>query len=33
VGIAYWLEGSGLQNRTCGLFNLKSRCDNSAVNL
>jgi len=30
--IAYWLEGCGLQNHTCGLFGLKPRCDNSAVN-
>jgi len=30
--IAYWLEGCGLQNRNCGLFSLKPRCDNSAVN-
>ena len=30
--IAYSLEGCGLQNLTCGLFSLKPRCDNSAVN-
>ena len=30
--IAYCLEECGLQNRTCGLFSLKPRCDNSAVN-
>jgi len=30
--IAYWLEGCGLQNRTCDLFSLKPRCDNSALN-
>jgi len=30
--IAYWLKGCGLQNRTCDLFSLKPRCDNSAVN-
>ena len=30
--IAYWLEGCGLQNHTCGLFSLKSSCNNCAVN-
>ena len=29
--IAYWLEGCGLQNHTCGLFSLKPGCDNSAI--
>jgi len=27
------LEGCGLRNRICGLFSLKPRCDNSAVNV
>ena len=30
--IAYWLEGCGLQNHTCGVFSLKPSCNNCAVN-